>query len=165
MKTHMRKTDLMVVYTKDPVIVEDSINTMERLFAEDDKYKVVGFNLAYTGGRVGHDQKVVVTQLCVCHHVPLYHYRLATVPCECCTTFVNSTDYRSAMVDSTNDPKLLKTSGLAYQKLVDIRGHYKIWGSKKDMDSHVDLAEAIINPYYGGMKAECNKNKPAWHRA
>ncbi|KAE8795807.1 hypothetical protein D1007_29246 [Hordeum vulgare] len=33
------------------------------------------------------------------------------------------------------------------------------------MDSHDDLAEAIIDPYYGGMKAECDKNKPAWHKA
>ncbi|KAE8801187.1 Serine/threonine-protein kinase [Hordeum vulgare] len=64
-----------------------------------------------------------------------------------------------AMVDTSNDRKVLKTSSLACPKLVDIHGHYKIWGSKKDMDSHVDLAEAIINPYYGGMKVECENNK------
>ncbi|KAE8786136.1 hypothetical protein D1007_40039 [Hordeum vulgare] len=126
----MRKMDLMVVYTNDPVMVEDSINTMEWLLAEDDKYKVVGFDLAYTGGRVGHDPKVVVTQLCVHHHVLLYHYFLDTVPCECFTRFVNSPDY-----------------------------------SKMDMDSYVDMAEAIIDPYYGGMRAECKKNKAVWHMA
>ncbi|KAE8797684.1 hypothetical protein D1007_27151 [Hordeum vulgare] len=105
-ETHMRKMDLMVVYTNDSVIVEDSINIMEWLLAEEDKYKVVSFDLRYTNGHAGDDQK-----------------------------------------------------------LVDIRGHYKIWGNKKDMDSHVDLAEAIIDPYYGGMKAESEKNKVVWHMA
>ncbi|KAE8774385.1 hypothetical protein D1007_53217 [Hordeum vulgare] len=128
-ETPMRKMDVMVVYTNDPVMVEDSINTMEQLLAEHDKYKV------------------------------------ATVPCERFTRFANSPDYRFATVDTTNNPKVLKTSGLACQKLVDICGHYKIWGSKKDMDSHVYLAEAIIKPYYKGMKVECDNNKPAWHNA
>ncbi|KAE8799883.1 hypothetical protein D1007_24763 [Hordeum vulgare] len=135
---HMRKTDLTMVYTNDPVKVEDSINTMEWLLAGDEKYKVVGFDLTYTGGRVGHDQKVVITQF---------------------------PDYRFATVDTTNNRKVLKTSGLAFQKLVDIRGHYKLWGSTTDMESDVDLAKAIIDPYYRGMKAECNENKPTWNMA
>ncbi|KAE8812437.1 hypothetical protein D1007_10580 [Hordeum vulgare] len=151
--------DLTVVYINDMVMAEDSINTMERLLAEDDKYKVVGFDLAYTGSRDGHGQKVVVAQLCVHHHVLLYHYCLAIVPCERFTRFVNSLDYRFASVDTTNNRKVLKTSGLACQKLVDIRDHYKIWGSKKDMDSHAGLAEAIIDPYYTSMKVESRKNK------
>ncbi|KAE8810778.1 hypothetical protein D1007_12502 [Hordeum vulgare] len=79
-ETHMRKMDLTVVYTNDPVMVEDSINTMERLLAQDDKYEVVVYDLAYTGDRVGHAEKVVIAQLCVHHHVLLYHYFLATVP-------------------------------------------------------------------------------------
>ncbi|KAE8813429.1 hypothetical protein D1007_09433 [Hordeum vulgare] len=95
--------DLTVEYTNDPVMVEDSINTMGWLLAGDDKYKVVGFYLAYTSGRAGHDEKVVVAQLCVHHHVLLYHYCLATVPCEHFTRFVNSPDYRCATVDTTND--------------------------------------------------------------
>ncbi|KAE8768924.1 hypothetical protein D1007_59541 [Hordeum vulgare] len=119
---HMRKMDLTVVYTNDPVMVENSINTMERLLAEDDKYKVVGFDLTYTGGRAGHDQKIVVAQLYMHHHF--------------------------ATLDTTNDRKVLKASGLACHKLVGIRDHYKIWGGKKDMDSYVDLAKAIIDPYY-----------------
>ncbi|KAE8785712.1 hypothetical protein D1007_40511 [Hordeum vulgare] len=49
-ETHMREMDLTVVYTNGPVMVDDSINTMERLLAKNDKYKVVGFDLAYTGG-------------------------------------------------------------------------------------------------------------------
>ncbi|KAE8791235.1 hypothetical protein D1007_34365 [Hordeum vulgare] len=164
-ETHMRNMDLMVVYTNDPVMVEDTINTMEWLLAEDDKYKVVDFDLAYTSGCVGHDQKVVVTQLCVHHHVILNHYYLATLPCKRFTRFVNRHDYRFAMVDTTNDRMVLKTSSLARQKLVDIRGHYKIYGNNKDMESHVDLTEAIIDPYYGAMKAKCKKNKPVWHMA
>ncbi|KAE8783906.1 hypothetical protein D1007_42588 [Hordeum vulgare] len=163
-ETHMRKTDLTVVYINDPVMVEDSINTMERLLAEDDKYKVVGFDLAFTGGRVGHDHKVVVAQFSVRHHVFLHHYCLATMPCECFTRFVHNPEYRFATVDTTNDPKVVKTSGLACQKLVDIHDRYKIWGNNKDMESHVDLAEGIIDPYYRSMKAECGKKKHAWHR-
>ncbi|KAE8797270.1 Serine/threonine-protein kinase [Hordeum vulgare] len=105
----MRKMDLMV---------EDSINTMEWLLAEVDKYKLVSFDLAYVNCHVGHDLKVFVAQLCVHHHVLLYHYYLAIVPFECFTRFANSPDYRIAIV--------LKTSGLAWQKLVEIRNHYKI---------------------------------------
>ncbi|KAE8820495.1 hypothetical protein D1007_01643 [Hordeum vulgare] len=164
-ETHMRKMDLTMVYIKYPVMVSDCINTMERFIVEDDKYKVVSFDLAYTGGRAGHDHKVVVAQLCVHHHVLLYHYRLATVPCEHFTRLDNSPNYRFAIVDTTNDQKVIKTSGLENQKLVNILGHYKIWGNKKDMSSHVDLAEAIIDLYYGGMKAESEKNKPVCHMA
>ncbi|KAE8820459.1 hypothetical protein D1007_01607 [Hordeum vulgare] len=156
---HMRKMDLTLVYTNDPVMVEDSIHSMEWLLAEDDKYKVVGFDLAYTSGHAGHDQKVVVAQLCMHHRVLLYHYCLATVPCKCFTRFVNSLDYKLAIVDTTNDLKVLKTSGLVCPKLVDIYSHYKIWGSKKDLESHVDLADAIIDPYYTDMKTKGKKNK------
>ena len=46
------------------VSVESSIQTMEQFLAED-KYRVVGFDLEYTIGRAGHDQKVVIAQLCV----------------------------------------------------------------------------------------------------
>ncbi|KAE8780188.1 hypothetical protein D1007_46702 [Hordeum vulgare] len=140
-ETHMRKTDLMVVYTSDSVMVENSINTMERLLAEDDKYKVLGFDLSYTSCRDGHDQKVVVAK------------------------FVNCPDYMFSMVVTTNDPNVLKTLGLACQKFVDIRDHYNIWGRKKDMESYVGLAKSIIDPYYRGMIVECVQNKPTWHRA
>ncbi|KAE8774484.1 hypothetical protein D1007_53146 [Hordeum vulgare] len=123
-ETHMRKSDLMVMYNNDPVMVEDSINTMDKLLFEYDKYEVVGFDLTYTSGHAGHDQKIAVAQLCVHRHVVLYHYCVDTVPCEHFT----------------------RTSGLPCQKLVDIRGHYKIRGSNKNMDSHVDLVDAIIDP-------------------
>ncbi|KAE8769298.1 hypothetical protein D1007_59121 [Hordeum vulgare] len=143
-------------------MVDDSINSTEWLLAEDEKYKMVVFDLAYTSGRVGNDQKVVVAQLCMHHLVLLYHYCLASVPCERFTRFVNILDYGFAMVDTTNDRKVLKTLDLACQKLIDIPDHYKIWGRKKDMDSHVDLAESTIDPYYGGMKDEYQKSKPVW---
>ena len=48
----------------DPVSVESSIQTMEHLLAEE-KYEVADFDLEFTSGRAGHDQKVVVAQLCV----------------------------------------------------------------------------------------------------
>ena len=49
-----------MVYTNEPVLVERSIQTMEHLLAKD-KYRVVGFDLEFTNGRAGHDQKVVIT--------------------------------------------------------------------------------------------------------
>ncbi|KAE8808780.1 hypothetical protein D1007_14876 [Hordeum vulgare] len=118
--THMRKTNLTTVYTDDPGMMKDSINTMGRLLATDDKYKVVSFGLTYISG---------------C---------LSTTP---------------------TNPKVPTTLGLASQKLVDIHDHYKVCGSKKDKDFHVDLAMAIIDPYYRDMNGECDKNKLVWHKA
>ena len=57
--THVRGKALSVVYTNDLVSVESSIQTMEQFLTED-KYRVVGVDLEYTMGHVGHDQKVVV---------------------------------------------------------------------------------------------------------
>ena len=66
--THRRFMDLSVVYTNDPVWVEHSIHIMELLLAEE-KYKVVGFDLEYTIGHAGKDQKVDVAQLCMRHDI------------------------------------------------------------------------------------------------
>ena len=81
-ETHARETDLSVVYTIDPAVVDDYINTVEQLLARD-KYKVVGIDLQYTAGHPNIDQKVAVAQLCVRHHFLIYHYcmpqSLATV--------------------------------------------------------------------------------------
>ena len=87
--THRRFMDLSVVYTNDPVWVEHSIHIMELLLAEE-KYKVAEFDLEYTRAHAGCRPKVAVTQMCVHHHVLVYHYCLATSPCECFTRFVNS---------------------------------------------------------------------------
>ncbi|KAE8771534.1 hypothetical protein D1007_56573 [Hordeum vulgare] len=102
---HIRNTDLSVVYTNDPVVVENSINTLEQLLAEDDKYKVIGSDLEYISGHVRHDQKVIIAQLCMCHHV-----------------LIHNVDYRFATVDNTIELKVLNTSGLSCQKLVNIQG-------------------------------------------
>ncbi|KAE8780403.1 hypothetical protein D1007_46484 [Hordeum vulgare] len=146
--THNRKTDLLMVDTNDSVIVENSINTLEQLLAKDDKYKVVGFHLEYTSNRAGHDQMFVVAQLCVCHHVLVYHYYMATRPCECFARFVNNPDYRFTTVDTTNYLNVLKTLGLSSQKLVNIQGRYRIWGgeNKKQNESLSNLAASIIDP-------------------
>ncbi|KAE8766623.1 hypothetical protein D1007_62124 [Hordeum vulgare] len=117
---------------------------MEQLLAFD-KYKVVGFDFEYTGGCVGHDQKVAVAQLCVGHYVLVYHYCMATRPCERFACFFNSPDYIFGMVDTTNDEKVLKTTSLACRNLVDIQCQYTILGSEeKHKDSVVDLTMAII---------------------
>ena len=100
------------------------------------------------------------------NHVLVYHYCLATRPCERFARFVNSPHYMFATVEFTNDVKALENSGIACQNLVDIQGQYKIWGSKEhEKDSLVHLAEAIIDPYYRDMKDSCNKDKRAGHSA
>ena len=98
---------------------------MEQLLAED-KYQVVGFNLEFTIGRAGHDQKVAVAQLCVRHHVLIYHYCMATEPCDRFNRFANSTDYKFTTLDTTNDLKALNVSGLKCKNLVNIQDHYKV---------------------------------------
>ena len=153
----------MVVYMNDPVSVESSIKTMEQFLAED-KYRVVGFDLEYTIGCAGHDQKVVVTQLCVRHDVLVYQIHLATRPCERFSRFINSSDYSFATVDTTNDLKALKVSDLKCPNLVNIQHHYKVWGTDNNKPNFlVDLTSAIIDPYYAKMKQESNKDKNAWH--
>jgi len=108
---------------------------------------VVGFDLEYTIGHAGHDQKVAVAQLCVRHDVLVYHYHLATGPCEHLSSFINSSDYEFAAVDPTNDLKVLKVSDLKCPNLVNIQHHYSVWGSDKNkLNSLVDLASAIIDP-------------------
>ena len=68
------------------------------------------------------------------------------------------------MMDTTNDLKALKVSGLKCPNLVNIQQHYKVWGSNKNkLNSLVDLASAIIDPYCTKMKEENNKDKNAWH--
>ena len=92
------------------------------MLAQDDKYKVVGIDLQYTDGCAGYDRKLVVAQLCVLHHVLVYHYSLSTRTCERFTRFVNSPDYKFAMVETINDVKTLKVTGLARKKLWTLQG-------------------------------------------
>ncbi|KAE8781812.1 hypothetical protein D1007_44872 [Hordeum vulgare] len=119
--THIRKADLSVVYANDLVLVEKSINTLEKLLAENYTYKVIGFDLEYTGGHAGHDQMVAVAQLCVCQHVLVYHYCLVTRCCKRFPGLLTAPIAGSPTVDTTNNLKVLKTSGLSYQKLVNIQ--------------------------------------------
>ncbi|KAE8818404.1 putative ubiquitin-conjugating enzyme E2 26 [Hordeum vulgare] len=71
------------------------------------------------------------------------------------------------MVDTTNDLKVLKTLGLACEKLFDVQGMCRVWGGekKKHKDSLVDLAAAMIDPYYRDMKTGCDKDKSVSHKA
>ena len=102
--------------------------------------------------------------MCVQHDVLVYHYHLATTPCEHFSRFINSSDYSFATVDTTKDLKELKVSGLTFQNLVNILDHYKVWSSTNNKQSSlIDLALAIIDPYYMKMKNEINKDGNAWH--
>ena len=111
--THQRFMELSVVYTNNLVWVEHSIHIMELLLAEE-KYKVVGFDLEYTRARARSCPKVAVAQMCVRHHVLVYHCCLATRSCERFARFASSPHYMFATVDITNDVKVLKNSGIAY---------------------------------------------------
>ena len=51
---------------------------------------------------------------------------MATEPCDRFNRFVNNTDYKFAMVDTTNDVKVLSVTGLACKNLVEIRDHYRV---------------------------------------
>ena len=126
---------------------------------------MVGFDLEYTIGHARHNQKVAVAQLCMRHHVLIYHYCMAKEPCDCFNRFVNGTDYKFATVETTNDVKALSVTGLACKNLVEIRDHYMIWGSMKK-DSLVKLASAIVDPYCKKMKQDAQRTSPvSWHRA
>ena len=151
-ETHAREMDLSAVYTIDPAVVDDYINSVEQLLAGD-KYKVVDIDLQYTASCPGIDQKVAIAQLCVCHHVLIYHYRMTTEPCDRFNRFVNSTDYKFATVETMGDVNALSVTGLACKNLVEIHDHYRVWGSTKK-DSLVELASAIIDPYYEKMKQD-----------
>ena len=163
-ETHARDTDLSVVYTIDPAVVDDYINSVEQLLARD-KYKVVGIDLQYTVGRPSIDQKVVVAQLCMRHHVLIYHYCMAIEPCDRFNRFVNNTNYKFAMVEIKHDVNALSVMGLACKNLVEIHDHYRVYGSTKK-DSLVELASAIIDPYYEKMKQDAYRTSPvSWHKA
>ena len=48
--------------------------------------------------------------------------------------------------------------------LVNIQRDYKVWSSDKNkLNSLVDLASTIIDPYYMKMKNESNKDRNTWH--
>ncbi|KAE8807898.1 hypothetical protein D1007_15718 [Hordeum vulgare] len=96
------------------------------LFLLEEKYKVVGFDLEYTRARDGSCPKVTVAQMCMRNHVLVYHYCMATRPCERFARFVNSPHYMFPTVDIANDVEVLKNSRIACQNLVDIQGQYKI---------------------------------------
>ena len=99
------------------------------------------------------------------HHVLIYHYCMATDPCDRFNRFVNSTDYKFATVETTDNVNALSVTGLAYKNLVEIRDHYRVWGSTKK-DSLVELASAIIDPYYEKMKQDAQRTSVvSWHRA
>ena len=98
------------------------------------------------------------------HHVLIYHYCMATEPCDHFTRFVNSTDYKFATVETTDDVKALRVTGLACKNLVEIREHYRVWGST-NKDSLVEIASAIIDPYYEKVKQDAQRTGPvSWHK-
>ena len=66
---------------------------------------------------------------------------MAAEPCDHFNMFVNSTDYKFATVETTDNVNVLRVTGLAYKNLAEIHDHYRVWGSTKK-DSMVELASA-----------------------
>ena len=67
-------------------------------------------------------------------------------------------------MDTTNDLQALKVSDLKCPNLVNIQHHYKVRGTNKSkLNSLVDLASAVIDPYCAKMNQESNKDQNAWH--
>ena len=90
---------------------------------------------------------------------------MAIEPCDRFNRFVNNTDYKFATVETTDDVKALGVTGLGCKNLVEICDHYRVWGSTKK-DSLVELASAIIDPYYEKMKQDAQRtSRISWHRA
>ena len=87
------------------------------------------------------------------HYVLIYHYCMAIEPCDRFNRFVNSTDNKFAMMETKDDVNELSVTGLACKNLVEIREHYRVWGSM-NKDSLDELASAIIDPYYEKMKQD-----------
>ncbi|KAE8811989.1 putative ubiquitin-conjugating enzyme E2 26 [Hordeum vulgare] len=60
----------------------------------------------------------------------------------------------------------MTTLCLTCRNVFNIRDHYKVWeNTNNKMNSLVDLASAIINPYYMKMKDESKMEKNASHSA
>ena len=78
---------------------------------------------------------------------------MATEPCDRFNRFVNSTHYKFTTVETTDDVKALSVTSLSCNNLVEIRDHYRVWGSMKK-DSLVELASSIIDSYYEKMKRD-----------
>ncbi|KAE8782747.1 hypothetical protein D1007_43843 [Hordeum vulgare] len=98
--------------------------------------------------------------------VDKYKLCLATRACERFAGSVNSPDYIFSTVDTTSDKKVLKTTTLAFRNLIDIQCQYKILGGEeKHKDSLADVAMAMIDHNYTGMKDVCKNKKVVSHRA
>ena len=95
------------------------------------------------------------------HHVLIYHYCMATEPCDRFNRFVNNTDYKFAMVETTDDVKALSVTGLACKNLVEIHDHYRVWSSTKK-DSRLDHHRPLLRK----MKQDAQRTSPvSWHWA
>ncbi|XBI17759.1 hypothetical protein VPH35_059728 [Triticum aestivum] len=134
-ETHTRETDLSVMYTIDPAVVDDYINSVEQLLAGD-KYKVVGIDLQYT-----------------------------VEPCDRFNRFVNSTDYKFATVDTKDDVKALSVTGLAYKNLAEIRDHYRVWGSTKQDSLVKLASAIIDPYYEKMKQDTQRTSPVSWHKA
>src|SRR4051812_8150365 len=115
------------------------------------RYKVVSLGIEYTQD---HDRDVVV-QFCVEQKVLLYYFSRVVGRCQRLGVFLSSEKYTLAAVDTANDKKVLKNSGLQVTNLVALQKQYRVAGSPKkagERDSLEDLAISIIFPSYEGKK-------------
>ena len=161
---------LVVVYTNQTSKVKEMINLFNKILSKQAEIMktnkqqklVVGFDLEYTMPRKGEIQTVAVAQLCVKNHVLVYHYHWAAPsPSKRFANFINNDAYDFAAVDTNNDARVLRDTGLMCQNLVDIQEKYKIKNNNKSNDSLADLAAAIIDPSFISVKGKANQTRLA----
>ena len=80
------------------------------------RYKVVGLDIEYTRDHA----TAAVVKFCVGQKVLLYHCSRVVGRCQRLEEFLSSEKYTFAAVDTANDKKVLKNSGLQVTNLVDL---------------------------------------------
>ena len=98
---------LSVWYADDPCKAAICIDELEEDLTME-RYKVVGLDIEYTRDHA----MVAVVQFCVGQKVLLYHFSRAVGRCQRLEEFLSSEKYTFTTVDTANNKKVLKNSGL-----------------------------------------------------
>jgi hypothetical protein len=155
-------TKLNVMYTNDPDSVKLCVAKFKQ-YLQDEKHKVAGLDLVPIHPSPDREQWITVAQVCVRGEVLVYHYCRAIRGSGAFTHFIGTADCTFATVESRKNATMLYDSAIWCKKLVDIQKQYKIIGNGQEEDSMVDLAAAIIDPYYANMKEDVDtKDLKRW---
>ena len=145
-------TKISVTYTNMAARVDEWICKVEAVLAAAD-VKIVGVDVEYT--RKGWKPQVAaVVQFCVGQDVLVYHYCHADKPSEKILPFTRNWGYTFAGFDITNDRNVLARSDptLYISNYKDIQAIWRDPDNRKRKQGMKDVAGAIIDEYYLGMK-------------